>query len=66
MDEQEALRKKLELLKTEHRDLETMIGDLLRENIVNQLAVQRFKKKKLLVRDQISKINNQLLPDIIA
>ncbi len=66
MDEQQALRKKLELLKDEHRDLGTMIDGLLRENIVNQLAVQRLKKKKLLIRDQISKINNQLLPDIIA
>ena len=66
MDEQQALQKKLELLKDEHRNIGTMIEDLLRENIVNQLAVQRLKKKKLLVRDQISKINNQLLPDIIA
>lgn len=66
MDEQQALRRKLELLKDEHRDLGTMIDDLMRENIVNQLAVQRLKKKKLLVRDQITKINNQLLPDIIA
>ena len=66
MDEQQALQKKLELLKDEHRNIGTMIEDLLRENIVNQLAVQRLKKKKLLVRDQITKINNQLLPDIIA
>lgn len=66
MNEQEALKKKLELLKDEHRDLDTMIEDLLRETVVNQLAVQRLKKKKLLVRDQISKINGMLLPDIIA
>ena len=66
MDEQEALKKKLELLKEEHRDLDTMINDMSRESIVNQLAVQRLKKKKLLVRDQISKINALLLPDIIA
>jgi hypothetical protein len=66
MDEQEALKKKLDLLKEEHRDLDTMINDMSRESIVNQLAVQRLKKKKLLVRDQISKINAMLLPDIIA
>ena len=66
MNEQESLTKKLELLKDEHRELDTMIDDLLRETIVNQLAVQRLKKKKLLVRDQISRINSQLLPDIIA
>lgn len=66
MDEQEALKKKLERLKDEHRDLDTMINDMLRESVVNQLAVQRLKKKKLLVRDQISYINSILLPDIIA
>ncbi|HBN21893.1 MAG TPA: hypothetical protein DD412_01475 [Holosporales bacterium] len=66
MDEQEALKKKLGLLKDEHRELDTMIDDLLRETVVNQLAVQRLKKKKLLVRDHIARINAQLLPDIIA
>ena len=66
MDAQESLKKKLELLKDEHRDLDTMINDLLRENIVNQLAVQRLKKKKLLVRDQMARINQHLLPDILA
>lgn len=66
MDQQEALKKKLELLKEEHRELDTMIEDLLRETIVNQLAVQRLKKKKLLVRDQITHIHSKLIPDIIA
>ena len=66
MDEQDILRNKLEVLKNEHRDVSTMIDDLMREQIVNQLAVQRLKKKKLLIRDQMNKINNQLLPDIIA
>ena len=66
MDEQEALKRKLELLKEEHRDLDTMINDMLRESVVNQLAVQRLKKRKLLVRDQVARVNAQLLPDIIA
>ncbi len=66
MDIQESLKKKRDLLKDEHRDIDTMISDLLRESIVNQLAVQRLKKKKLLVRDQIARINQQLLPDILA
>jgi len=66
MDEQETLKKKLDLLKEEHRELDTVIDDMLRETVVNQLAIQRLKKKKLLIRDQISKINASLLPDIIA
>jgi Uncharacterized conserved small protein containing a coiled-coil domain len=66
MNEQEQLKKKLERLKDEHRELDTMINNMLSESIVNQLAVQRLKKKKLQVRDQIAKINALFLPDIIA
>ena len=66
MDEQEALKLKLEILKEEHRELDKMIETMMRETVVNQLAVQRLKKRKLLIRDQISQIHNRLLPDIIA
>lgn len=66
MDEQEALKLKLEILKEEHRELDKMIEAMMRETVVNQLAVQRLKKRKLLIRDQISQIHNRLLPDIIA
>ena len=66
MNEQEQLKKRLERLKDEHRELDTMINNMLSESVVNQLAVQRLKKKKLQVRDQISKINALFLPDIIA
>ena len=66
MDDQESLKRKLELLQEEHRELDVMIESMMRENIVNQLAVQRLKKRKLLIRDQISQIHSKLLPDIIA
>jgi len=66
MDDQETLKRKLELLQEEHRELDVMIEAMRRENIVNQLAVQRLKKRKLLIRDQISQIHSNLLPDIIA
>lgn len=66
MEEQEALRRKLELLKEEHRELDAMIETVMRESVVNQIAVQRLKKRKLLVRDQITQIHSKLLPDIIA
>jgi hypothetical protein len=39
---------------------------MLREPIVNQIAVQRLKKRKLLLKDQITQIRSKLLPDIIA
>jgi len=66
MEEQEILKKQLEQLITEHRDLDSMIDDMLTHTIVNKLAVQRLKKRKLLVKDQIVKVRSQLLPDIIA
>lgn len=66
MEDQQLLQSQLERLENEHRELDTMINDMLCKAIVNQIAVQRLKKKKLLVRDQISYINSILLPDIIA
>jgi hypothetical protein len=66
MDEQEILRSQLERLNEEHRELDAMIDKMLGENIVNQIAIQRLKKRKLLLKDQILKIKSKLLPDIIA
>jgi hypothetical protein len=43
-----------------------MIEKMLGENIVNQIAVQRLKKRKLLLKDQMLKLKSRLLPDIIA
>ena len=66
MDDQEILRNQLERLNEEHRELDVMIEKMLRENIVNQIAVQRLKKRKLLLKDQMLKLKSRLLPDIIA
>ncbi|WP_379920472.1 DUF465 domain-containing protein [Erythrobacter sp. R86502] len=69
MTEQE-LKKKLELLKTEHRDLDAAIAALTeaaRESATaDQLQIARLKKRKLRLRDQIAIIEDTLLPDIIA
>lgn len=62
----EALKAKLAALKTEHRDLDEMIGRLATSAPVDQLELQRLKKRKLLLKDQITKIESELLPDIIA
>jgi hypothetical protein len=66
MVEKETLKRKLDLLQEEHRELDTMIENMMRETVVNQLAIQRLKKRKLLIRDQMTKIRSQILPDIIA
>ena len=65
MSEQE-LRKRLELLRTEHRDLDAAIAALLASGSTDQLQIARLKKRKLALRDQIASIEDNLLPDIIA
>jgi len=62
----EALRAKLAALKTEHRDLDDVIARLFERAPFDQLQLQRLKKRKLLLKDQILKIESELLPDIIA
>lgn len=65
MNEQE-LSKMLELLKTEHRDLDAAISALTDAGSTDQLQIARLKKRKLRLKDQISIIEDTLLPDIIA
>lgn len=65
MNEQE-LQKRLELLKTEHRDLDAAIMALTEKGPSDQLQVARLKKRKLRLKDQIAAIEDALLPDIIA
>ena len=62
--EQVALRAKLAELTQEHRDLDTAIQAMIDTHDMLQLT--RLKKRKLQLKDQITKIQNQLLPDIIA
>lgn len=62
----EELRAKLATLKSEHRDLDEVIARLSEHAPFDQLQLQRLKKRKLLLKDQISKIESELLPDIIA
>ncbi len=65
MNEQE-LRKRLELLRSEHRDLDAAIAALTETGSTDQLQIARLKKRKLRLKDQISMIEDSLLPDIIA
>jgi hypothetical protein len=61
-----ALRAKLAELTQEHRDLDNAIAALTESGARDQLQLTRLKKRKLQLRDEITKINDQLLPDIIA
>ena len=66
MEDRETLQAKLEALRTEHRDLDEVIDRLLENPPFDQLQLQRLKKRKLGLKDQIIKLESQLIPDIIA
>ena len=61
-----SLRAKLAELTQEHRDLDNAIAAWTDTGARDQLQLTRLKKRKLQLKDEISKINDQLLPDIIA
>ncbi|MCG8355638.1 MAG: DUF465 domain-containing protein [Kiloniellales bacterium] len=60
------LRQKLAELKSEHRDLDDVIARVTDSGPFDQLQIQRLKKRKLMLKDEISKLESRLLPDIIA
>jgi len=62
---EDEMRKRLEILRIEHRDLDAAIA-ALSETPAAQLQVARLKKRKLLLKDQIALIEDALIPDIIA
>ena len=59
-------RVKLAQLMQEHRDLDSAIDALARAGSPDLLTLSRLKKRKLQLKDEITEINNGLLPDIIA
>jgi len=63
---EEELRKRLELLRVEHRDLDSAIEALSTSANTDQLQLARLKKRKLKLKDQIAVIEDYLIPDIIA
>jgi hypothetical protein len=64
-DERE-LREKLVRLRAEHRELDHEIVAEEGSPLGDQLQIKRLKKRKLALKDQITAIEDQLLPDIIA
>ena len=64
--ERAALAAKIERLRQEHRDLDAAIEALRGAGQADQLQLQRLKKRKLLLRDRLSQLEDQLTPDIIA
>ena len=59
-------RAKLAQLTQEHRDLDMAISAMVQSGATDLMALARLKKRKLQLKDEITEINNGLLPDIIA
>ena len=62
----EMLRERLNQLKQQHRDFDAAITSLELTGTADQLQLRRLKKQKLLLKDQIAEVEDQMLPDIIA
>ena len=61
-----AIQAKLEGLRIEHRDLDDVIDRLVEKPPFDRLQLQRLKKRKLGLKDQILRLESQLIPDLIA
>ena len=66
MSPTEIARARLEVMKREHRDLDEAIVALTAQSLTSSLTLQRLKKQKLALKDRISRIQDDLTPDIIA
>jgi hypothetical protein len=65
--DERAFREELARLRAEHRDLDTQIvAQEESSSLADQLQIKRLKKRKLALKDRITAIEDQLLPDIIA
>lgn len=62
----EDVMRRIELLRQEHRDLDSAIAALAESGSTDQLQIARLKKRKLLLRDEIAMLEDSLVPDIIA
>ena len=66
MVNEEEMRKQLEMLRIEHRDLDAAIDALTAAGANDQLQIARLKKRKLRLKDQIAIVADYLIPDSIA
>lgn len=62
----QVLKQRIYQLNVEHRDLDDVISRLSQSPAQDQLQLQRLKKRKLLIKDQITMLERQLTPDIRA
>lgn len=65
-EEKAQVRARITALEVEHSDLDYIIATLSQDPIHDQLRLRRLKKRKLMLKDQISALKDRLIPDIIA
>ncbi len=65
-DKQDQIVAQLHQLESEHRDLDDVIERLSEDKPFDQLKLQRLKKRKLALKDEITNLRSRILPDIIA
>ena len=66
MSHEDIARARLEVLRREHRDLDDAIAALAVQPGANSLTLQRLKRQKLALKDRITRLEDELTPDIIA
>ena len=66
MSREEAVRVKLEALLAEHRRLDEEVDALSARGLATSLELQRLKKRRLALKDQITALRDRITPDIIA
>ena len=66
MEDLDIIRAKLERLRQDHRDLDDVIARLIEKAPFDMLQLQRLKKRKLALKDQMIRLESHLIPDIIA
>jgi hypothetical protein len=65
-DERVQMQSRLQALEMEHHDLDDVIDRLALDPSQDRLQLQRLKKRKLMLKDQIARLRTRLIPDIIA
>lgn len=65
-EELSTIRKRVTELKMEHRDLDDAIEHLIATGTFEELKIKRLKKRKLQLKDDIARLENTLIPDILA
>ena len=64
--DQEAIKHQLAELEMEHRDLDDVIAQITDSGPFDQIQIQRLKKRKLMLKDEILRLKSRLIPDSIA